>query len=76
MNTEELYVLQRCVRKFKDGRMNWETICRPVTLREGLAQLDAVHDHNQEYRLLTDCTEAMHIGSITREIRSYSHEHH
>ena len=67
MKTEELYVLQRCVRKFKNGRSNWETICRPVSLNEGLAQLDALHDHKQVHRLLTECPGAMHLGSITQD---------
>ena len=67
MRAEERYVLQRCVRKFKNGQSDWETICRPVSLKEGLAQLDALHDHKQAHRLLTECPDAMHPGAITRD---------
>ena len=67
MRAGDLYVLQRCVRKFKNGQSNWETICRPVSLREGLAQLDALHDHKQAHRLLTECPDAMCPGSITQD---------
>lgn len=67
MRAEELYVLQRCVRTLKNGQSNWETICRPVSLKEGLAQLDALNDHKQAHRLLTECPDAMHPGSITQD---------
>ena len=72
MKTEELYVLQRCIQEFKNGRSNWETICRPVSFKEGLAQLDALHDHKQSHRLLTECPEAMRPGSITQDRMTFS----
>ena len=38
------YVLQRCTRRTRKTS-TWQTICLPVSYREGLAQLAAVADH-------------------------------
>lgn len=60
------YVLQRCLRRTRT-RLVWETVCPPVTWREGLAQLSAVADHPREHRLLEGVPEAMQPGSTLKE---------
>lgn len=60
------YVLQRCMRKTRT-RLVWETVCPPVTWREGLAQLAAVEDHPRPHRLLQGVPEALFVGSRLTE---------
>ena len=60
------YVLQRCVRRTRKTS-TWQTICLPVSYREGLAQLAAVADHHREHRLVEGVPEAMQPGSTLRE---------
>ena len=55
------YVLQRCMRR-TSTRLTWETVCPPVTWREGLAQLAAVEDHPRPHRLLEGVPEARFVG--------------
>ena len=56
------YVLQRCMRRTRT-RLVWETVCPPVTYREGLAQLAAVEDHPRPHRLVVGVPEALFVGS-------------
>ena len=60
------YVLQRCLRQTRT-RLTWETVCPPVTWREGLAQLAAVEDHPRPHRLLQGVPEARFVGSRLTE---------
>lgn len=60
------YVLQRCTRRTSQ-RLTWETVCPPVTWREGLAQLAAVEDHPRPHRLLEGVQEARFVGSRLTE---------
>lgn len=60
------YVLQRCVRRTRKTS-TWQTICLPVSYREGLAQLAAVADHPRPHRLLEGVPEASRIGFTVKE---------
>ena len=60
------YVLQRCMRR-TSTRLTWETVCPPVTWREGLAQLAAVEDHHRPHRLVVGVPEACFVGSRLTE---------
>ena len=60
------YVLQRCMRQTRT-RLVWETVCPPVTWREGLAQLAAVEDHPRPHRLVVGVPEALFVGSRLNE---------
>ena len=60
------YVLQRCMRRTRT-RLVWETVCPPVTWREGLAQLAAVEDHPRPHRLVVGVQEALFVGSRLSE---------
>ena len=60
------YVLQRCLRQTRT-RLTWETVCPPVTYREGLAQLAAVEDHHRPHRLVVGVPEALFVGSRLTE---------
>ncbi|WP_312781703.1 hypothetical protein [Acidovorax temperans] len=67
MSNQKCFVLQRCIRQFMDGRATWQTISQPISYREGLSQLGALHDHNRDHRLLTDCPDAMPLGAIIKD---------
>ena len=60
------YVLQRCMRRTATRHI-WETVCPPVTWREGLAQLAAVEDHPRPHRLVVGVPEALFVGSRLSE---------
>ena len=60
------YVLQRCLRQTRT-RLTWETVCPPVTYREGLAQLAAVEDHPRPHRLVVGVPEALFVGAQLNE---------
>lgn len=63
---ESDYVLQRCVRRTR-STSTWQTVCLPVTYREGLAQLAAVADHPRPHRLLEGVPEAARLGFTVKE---------
>lgn len=72
MNNQKCFVLQRCVRKFRDGRATWQTISQPISYRDGVAQLCALHEHKRDHRLLTDCPDAMPFGAIIKDRSLFS----
>ena len=72
MSSQKCFVLQRCIRQFRDGRANWQTISQPMSYREGVAQLDALHEHKRAHRHLTDCPDAMSLGSIIKDRSIFS----
>lgn len=63
---ESDYVLQRCTRRTA-RTLTWQTVCLPVTYREGLAQLAAVADHPRPHRLLEGVPEAARLGFTVKE---------